>query len=149
MLGAREDAVVEIVHGAAHDTRVGQVDGDDVEGAAVDIEERRGLSRAHALALSPVDDEALGHELGDELGDGDACEARLAGDVGAAERTGAVEGLQHERPVVRARVFGEHLARRTEGATSGEERGGRTLRRAETRGRRAGRAGGLGGRHVC
>jgi len=154
-LEARDDGAVEVDDRAEEAVVLGEVDADDLERAPVDVDQRRGLAGSCVLALSELDDEALGDELRDEIGDRDPGEPGSARDIRSALRTGRVERLQHERPVVAACVLGEQLARRAERARTREDR--RTAERhGEHVGSRPVRAGGLGGRaslrirrHVC
>ena len=106
-----------------------EVDADDLEGLAIEVEHGGWLAGAGVFALSGLDDEALGHELGDEVGDGDAGEPGLASQVGTALEATSVEGLQDEGAVVAARVLRQDLRAGTQRTTAGEARdGGASLR---------------------
>ena len=100
---------VEVEHGAAEGGVIAEVDADDLERRAVEVEQGGRLAGAGVLALADLHDEALDDELGDKVGDRDAGESGLAGDVGAGLLAGPVEGLQHERAVVSAGVLRQHL----------------------------------------
>ena len=121
-LGARHDAAVEVDDRAEEALVLGEVDAHDVEGGAVDVDERGGLAGAGVLALAELDHEALGDEAGHEVGDRDPGQAGLARDIRPALRARGVERLQHERAVVAARMLGKHLAGGTEGAGPREDR---------------------------
>ena len=102
-----------------NDVAARQVDADDAVPVAVEVDEDRGLAGTGRLAHALLDDESVGDELGDEVGDRDAGEAGLAGEVGAAHRALVEERLQQERAVVAASVLGKHLralAQRAPGA---------------------------------
>ncbi|CAI7637260.1 unnamed protein product, partial [Penicillium discolor] len=127
-----QHVAVEAEHGALEGGRTGQVESDDLMPHAVDVDEDRRLTGAHRLADADLDDDAVGDELRDEVGDRDAREAGLAGEVGAAHRPRVIERLQHEGAVVTARVLGEHLGARTEmprGAEGVRVRGDEVCRR--------------------
>ena len=115
-----QDVAVEVEDRAAEDRVVAEVDADDLVAGAVDVEESRGLAGAGALAGADLDDEVVDDELGDEVGDGDPGEPGLAGEIGAAPGTEAVEGLKDERAVVRPGVLRKHLDARAQRATGGE-----------------------------
>ena len=121
-LGSGDDAAVEVEHRAAEELVLGEVDADDLERVAVEVDERGGLAGPGVFALAELDHEPLADELGDEVGDRDAGEAGLAGDVGPALRARGVQGLQHERAVVAASVLGEHLVGGAQGPRAGEDR---------------------------
>ena len=121
-LGTRHDAAVEVDDRAEEALVLGEVDAHDVEGGAVDVDDRGGLAGAGVLALAELDHEALGDEAGHEVGDRDPGQAGLAGDIRPALRTRGVERLEHERAVVAARMLGQHLAGGSEGAGPREDR---------------------------
>ncbi len=121
-LGAGDDAAVEVDDGAEEALVLREVDAHDVERGTVDVDERGRLARPGVLALAELDDESLGDEAGDEVGDGDPGEAGLAGDIRPALRARRVERLQDERAVVAARVLGQHLAGGPQGAGPREDR---------------------------
>ena len=121
-LGAGDDVAIEADDGADEPLVLGEVDAHDVEGVAVDVDERRGLARSGRRPLTELDDEALGEEAGHEVGDRDLGEPGLARDIRPALRALGVERLQHECPVVAARMLGQHLAGGAERAGAGEDR---------------------------
>ena len=114
-----DDVAVEGQHGADEGVAAGEVDADDAVAVAVEVDEDRGLAGTGCLAHALLDDEAVGDELGDEVGDRDPGQAGLAGEIRAAHRALVEERLQHERAVVAAGVLGEDLgalAQRAPGA---------------------------------
>ena len=100
---------VEIEKGPAERRILTQVNADDLEGVAVEVEERRGLAGTSILTLTGFDHQALPDEVGDEVGNGDAGEPGFPCDVGPAELTLAIKGLHDEGAIVSARVLREHL----------------------------------------
>jgi hypothetical protein len=102
--------------GADEAAAVREVEGDDVEGVGVDLDERRGLADPGVLALPDLGHDPVGRELVDEHRDRGAGEAGLAGEVRAAHRAAAEQGLQHHRAVVHPVVLRERLAAGAPGA---------------------------------
>ena len=110
---------------------------DDPVPGAVEVDEDRGLAGAGGLAHAHLDDEAVGDELGDEVGDRDAGEPGLAGEVGPAHRPLVEQRLQHERAVVTAGVLGEYFGPLAQRASGGEGAGLRGRVRRVDEGRAA------------
>ena len=96
---------------------VGEVDGDDLERLGPHPDERGGLADLALDADAELLDQPLGDQRGHQVGHGDAGQARAAGEVGAGRRADVEEVREHQRPVVRAGVLGQHLARRAQGPT--------------------------------
>ena len=107
---AGDDVAVEGEDCADEDVAAREVDADDAVARAIEVDEDRGLAGTGCLAHAHLGDEAVGDELGDEVGDRDAGEPGLAGEVGAAHRTLVEQRLQQQRAVVAAGVLGQHLA---------------------------------------
>ena len=108
-LATDDDVAVEREHRADEGVAARQVDADDAVTVAVEVDEDRGLAGAGRLADALLDDEAVGDELGDEVGDRHPGEPGLTGEIGAAHRALVEERLQHQRAVVAAGVLGQHL----------------------------------------
>ena len=125
-LATGHDVAVEGQHRPDEGVAAGEVDADDAVPVAVQVDEDRGLAGSGRLAHALLDDEAVGDELGDQVGDRDAGEAGLAGEIRPAHGALVEERLQHERAVVAAGVLGEDLdalaQRAARGRTCGRSR---------------------------
>ena len=88
-----------------------EVEPDDEPGVLVDLEQDRGLAAARRAAADLADD-AVVEEPGDDVRDGRAGEAGLAGDVRPADRAEVVHGPHDEPLVVHARLLMGRLGRK-------------------------------------
>ncbi len=77
-----EHVAVEAQHRAGEGVGSGEVETDDLVTEPVDVDEDGRLARADGLAHAHLDDDPIGDELGDQVGDGDPGEPRLPGEVG-------------------------------------------------------------------
>ncbi len=126
-----DDAAVERQHRADEGVAARQVEPDDAMAGVVEVDEDRGLAGAGGLAHAHFGDEAVGDEFGDQIGDGDAGEPGLAGEVGPAHRPLVEQRLQHERAVVTAGVLGEYFGALAQRASRTESSGIRGVRRVD------------------
>ncbi len=122
---AGDDVSVESQHGADERVAARQIEADDPVPVPVEIDEHGGLPGAGCLADAPLDDEAVGDQVGDEVRDRDPGEAGLAGEIRPRHRTLVEERLEHERAVVTASVLGKHLAALAESPSRAERAGAR------------------------
>src|SRR5204863_3781647 len=88
-----------------------EVKPDDERGVLVDFEEDRRLA-PRRLAASDLADDTVVEETGDDVGDGGPGQARLAGDVGAADRPEVVDRADDEPLVVDAGLLVGRLGRK-------------------------------------
>ena len=72
-----------------------------------------GLPGRRSSRVPVLDNQPLGDQPGDQVGDGHAGEAGAAGDVSTADLALGVQRLEHERAVVAAGVLRQHLDPRT------------------------------------
>ena len=93
---ASHDVAVESEDGADEDVAARKVDADDAVARTIEVDEDGGLARTGRLAHTHLGDEAVGDEFGDQIGDRDAREAGLAGEIGAAHRALVEQGLQQQ-----------------------------------------------------
>ena len=107
---AGEDVAVEVDDAAGELAVGGQVEGDRDGRVLRDADEGRGLAHVGAGAGAELADEAFVDQLGDEVGDRDPGQRRLAGEVGTASRTVVDELLEDQRAVVPAGVGRAYLA---------------------------------------
>ena len=89
----------------------GEVDRDGEQPGAVEVDQGGALARAALLRGADVAHPALGDELGDEVRHGHLRDPHLAGQLGAAGRPDAAQGLQDEGEVLPAAVGGQDRRR--------------------------------------
>ena len=108
-LVARDDVAVDGQDGAEEGIGSRKVDPEDPMACAVKVDDHRGLARARCFTDAELGHEAVADELGHEVGDRDAGEARLARKIGAAHGAVVEQRLQYERAIVGPGVLGKHL----------------------------------------
>ena len=77
-----------------------------------------GLPTRLSAGRAELLDQALGHQLADQVGDGDPGQAGGPGQVGAAGRAVPEQLLEQQRPVVATGVLLQQLAARAERSTN-------------------------------
>ena len=75
----------------------------------IEVDNHRGLARTRRFANAELSNQAVTDELGDEVGDCDACQPRLPGKVSPTHGAVMEERLENEGAIVGTGVLGQHL----------------------------------------
>ena len=107
---AGHDLAGEVDHGADHPVVGREVEADDVRGVGGEADQHRRLADPALRRAPELLDQALAHQLADQVGDGHPGQGGGAGQVGAAGRSVPEQLLEQQGPVVAAGVLLQQLA---------------------------------------
>lgn len=112
----------QVEHGAADLVRAREIDADDREAGAVEVDDDGGLARPRRLACALFADEARRHEVADERRDRDAGQPRRPREVRAAHRPIVEQRGENERAIVLAHLIGQRFDAATATRSGGRVR---------------------------
>ena len=102
--GGQRDAN-QVEHGAAHEIRLRQVDGDDGPVGGVHADQRAAFAAPRRGFLAAgLPEDAVVDEVGDDLGDRHAAQSGHPSDLGARKRVRGEQQTEHRQPVAHAHV---------------------------------------------